>query len=98
MIFIAQYTTIRVPKLLHFSDEDGAASVTMERVPGKPMDDLVLTLSEEDQEKLTSNISSYIKEIVTPQLNNLTSNIFDTVRGKLIPPERMRSRDRERLN
>ena len=97
LIFISQNTTIRVPKVLHFSVEDGGASVTMEAVDGETMDVLAKTLDEGDQEKLNRNVFQYINETVLPQLNQLTSSTLGSVQGKIVPPYRLQDK-RERTH
>lgn len=94
LIFISQNTTIHVPKFLHFSFEGGVASITMEAVHGELMDDLVVTLNEEDQERLTSNVLLYINDTVLPQLRQLRSSTLGSVRGNIIPPYRLKTRAR----
>ena len=86
LIFIAENTTIRVPKVLHFSVENDVASITTAVVDGIPMGELTpMILGEEDHATLVSNVSSYINDTVLPQLNKLTSNTLGTVRGNLLP-------------
>ena len=92
LIFIAENTTIRVPKVLHFSVENEVASITTAVVDGISMEELTLTLSEEDRATLVSNVSSYINDTVLPQLNKLTSNTLGTVHGNLLPPTRLEYR------
>lgn len=93
LIFIAQNTTIRVPKLLHFSIHDNVASITTETVKRETMHELVEKISEEDKERLTSNVFLYINETVLPQLNKLTSKTLGSVRGDIIPPVRLQMKD-----
>ena len=106
LIFIAEHTTIRVPKVLNFSVENDVASLTTALVDGLPMSELHRTLSKEDYATLVSNVSSYITDTFLPQLNNLTSNTLGTVRGKLLPtpnleaaylPELLTKRECEKL-
>ena len=85
LIFIAENTTIPVPKVLNFSVENDVASLTTSLVDGLSMSELQRTLSEEDYATLVSNVSSYINDTFLPQLNTLTSNTLGTVRGKLLP-------------
>ncbi|KAM0794893.1 hypothetical protein BDR22DRAFT_779764, partial [Usnea florida] len=85
LIFIAENTTIPVPKVLNFSVENDVASLTTSLVDGVPMNELSETLSGEDYATLVSNVSSYINDTLLPQLNNLKSNTLGTVRGNFIP-------------
>ena len=85
LIFIAENTTIPVPKVLNFSVENDVASLTTSVVDGLPMNELRETLSGEDYATLVSNVSSYINDTLLPQLNNLRSNTLGTVRGNFIP-------------
>lgn len=85
LIFIAENTTIPVPRVLNFGVENDVASLTTALVDGLPMGQLEETLSEEDYATLVSNVSSFINDTFLPQLNNLTSNTLGTVRGKVVP-------------
>ena len=92
LIFIAEHTTIRVPKVLHFSVENDVASLTTALVDGIPMDELAhRTVSEEDRATLVSNVSSYINDSFLPQLSKLKSSTLGTVRGNLLPTPTLES-------
>lgn len=92
LTFIAENTTVPVPKVLHFSNEDGVTSLTTKVLDGKPMEDVGETLNKEDKKTLESNVFLYIHDTVLPQLNTLTSDTIGTVRGTFIPTVRMMER------
>ena len=91
--FIAQNTSIPVPRVLDWSvDEHGIASLTMEVVEGRMMDDLLRgdRLTDEEKTTLKSNVDSFMHDVVLPQLSKLRSNSIGQLTGVLFLPPRIR--------
>ncbi|KAL8728686.1 MAG: hypothetical protein Q9166_005250 [cf. Caloplaca sp. 2 TL-2023] len=90
--FIAQNTTIPVPRVLDWSvDEDGTASLTMETVGGRIMTDLLRDddLTEEEKATLKRNVESFMQDVVLPQLGKLRSKSMGQLGGVLFMPPRI---------
>jgi len=81
--YIAERTTIPVPKPLYLGDVNGCLAMTTEWVDGVPFDDL------DPQIRSTSYLDEYIQTTVLPQLNVLTSHTSGTIRGVVLPPRRL---------
>ncbi|KAL8914692.1 MAG: hypothetical protein Q9171_000704 [Xanthocarpia ochracea] len=92
LLFVAQHTTIPVPRVLDWSvDEDGIASLTTEIVNGRVMSDLLAEddLNDEDKSTLLRNVESYMHNNVLPQLGKLRSNSMGQLAGVLYLPPRI---------
>ncbi|KAL8992592.1 MAG: hypothetical protein Q9169_006979 [Polycauliona sp. 2 TL-2023] len=91
MTFVAQNTTIPVPRVLDWSvDELGTASLTMETVQGRDMDDLLNgdDLTNQDKALLVANVDAFMETIVFPQLNELRSKTMGQLAGVIFYPPR----------
>ena len=76
MIFIAQNTSIPIPRVLDWSvDDHGTASLTMETIQGQTMDGLLDGDNHTDKEKalLMRNVESFMNDVLFPQLARLRS-------------------------
>lgn len=79
LIFIARNTTIPVPRFIKWSDDNGVASLTMEKLDGRLMswlmeDVLDVKLTTEEKATLQRNVNLFIENIVLPQLQKLRSS------------------------
>ncbi|KAL8925994.1 MAG: hypothetical protein Q9172_001997 [Xanthocarpia lactea] len=92
LLFVAQHTTIPVPRVLDWSvDKDGIASLTTETLNGRVMSDLLAEddLSDEDKSTLLRNVESYMHNDVFPQLGRLRSKSMGQLAGVLYLPPRI---------
>lgn len=87
--FIAENTTIPVPKVLKYGNVWGAYQLEMERIPGIPLDHL-----RENREEALKNTERFITTSVLPQLRDLKSSMIGSLSGAVIPPARVTSRDK----
>ncbi|KAL8707343.1 MAG: hypothetical protein Q9220_007618 [cf. Caloplaca sp. 1 TL-2023] len=88
LIYISRHTTIPVPRFIEWRiDDDGTASLTMEKLDGRIMDWLMRDLMDgvelTDQEKLTlqRNVDSFLVNTVLPQLRGLRSRTVGQLGG-----------------
>ena len=81
--YIAQKTTIPVPKVLDLGYVDGCLAMTTEWVDGITFDDLDSDLQS------TSYLDDYVRGVVLPQLDALTSHVTGTFQGVVLPPRRL---------
>lgn len=64
--FIAEHTTIPVPRILGYSVEGEVASLTLETIEGEIVSDLILDLGPEDKERLLDNVDSTCTPLFIP--------------------------------
>ncbi|KAL9640697.1 MAG: hypothetical protein Q9204_000608 [Flavoplaca sp. TL-2023a] len=91
MTFVAHNTSIPVPRVLEWSvDDDGTASLTMETVEGRTLEELLEgdDLTEEEKALLMRNVESFMDDIVSPQLATLGSATMGQLAGVLFFPPR----------
>ena len=81
--YIAERTTIPVPKPLHLGYVNGCLAMTTEWVDGVPFDDL------DPQIRSTLYLDEYVRTTVLPQLSALRSPTSGTIRGVVLPPRRV---------
>ena len=88
--FIAQNTTIPVPRVIDWSvDDDGVASLVVETLHGRMMDLLMedrvdgIKLTDEEKGILQRNVDTFIHGTVLPQLAKLRSNAIGQLGGVL---------------
>ena len=91
LTFIAENTTIPVPRIIDFSDKDGVCSLTIETIDGEMLDGM--KLSQTDHETMMRNMHHFVEEIVLPQLRTLKSARFGQISGLVLPPPRLRGFD-----
>lgn len=89
LIFIAENSSIPVPRVLEWSDIDGVGSLTVERIRGDSFSVVYDTLEPSDQAKLERNTLSYVEETLVPQLQSLRSTKMGQLAGIVIPPVRV---------
>ena len=89
MKFIAQNTTIPVPRIIEWSDVDGIGSLTVETIPGRSAADIINNVSEEDAQKIKSNVETFMIHKVLPQLAQLRSKRLGQLGNVVIPPPRV---------
>lgn len=91
MIFIAQNTSIPIPRVLDWSvDDHGTASLTMETIQGRNMDELLDgdELSNKEKALLMRNVESFMNDILFPQLTRLRSRTMGQLAGVIFFPPR----------
>lgn len=93
LTFIAKNTTIPVPKILDFFEDDGACSLVVERIGGDTMEIVMENLDEEDKATLARNVTQFVEQKVLPQLRKWKSNRIGGITGHVLPPERVTTRD-----
>lgn len=81
--YIAENTTIPVPKILDFSEAQGALVLTVERIRGVPLDNI----SSEHRDRAIH----FVEENVLPQLQKLKSNRLGGLTGQVLVSERIRA-------
>ena len=89
MTFVAHNTSIPVPRVLDWSvDDDGTASLTMETVEGRTLEELLDgdDLNQEEKALLMRNVESFMDDIVFPQLATLRSGTMGQLAGVLFFP------------
>lgn len=94
LIFIAENTSIPVPRVLEWSDVDGVGSITVERISGRAYSDVYEALGPEDQAKLERNTVNFIEETLYPQLRSLRSTKMGQLAGVVVPPVRVSAQDK----
>ena len=87
--FIAQSTTIPVPRIIAWSDIDGIGSLTVETIPGKSAGDIITNGTDEDVQKVKRNVESFMTCTVLPQLARLRSKRLGQLGNIVIPPPRV---------
>ena len=93
LIFIAENTSIPVPRLLEWPDIDGVGSITLERIGGASFNDVHFDLGPEDRAKLERNTLTFIEGTLLPQLRSLRSTKMGQLAGVVVPPVRVSSHD-----
>ena len=93
LLFLAENSSIPVPRVLEWSDIDGVGSLTVARISGDTFDAVYDSLEPSDQAKLERNTLSYIEETVVPQLQSLRSTKMGQLAGIVFPPVRVISQD-----
>ena len=89
MTFVAHNTPIPVPRVLDWSvDDDGTASLTMEAVEGRTLEEFRDSddLNQEEKALLMRNVESFMDDIVFPQLATLRSGTIGQLAGVLFFP------------
>ena len=81
--YIAERTTIPVPKPLYLRDINNCLAMTTEWIDGVPFDTL------DPQVRSTTYLDEYVRDTVLPQLNALTSYTSGTIQGVVLPPRRL---------
>ena len=94
LMFIAENTSIPVPRVLEWSDVDGVGSITVERISGCAFSDVYSDLGPEDQAKLERNTLTFIEETLLPQLRSLRSTKMGQLAGVVVPPVRVSSHEK----
>ncbi|KAL8791135.1 MAG: hypothetical protein Q9195_006032 [Heterodermia aff. obscurata] len=89
LIFIAENSSIPVPRVLEWSDIDGVGSLTVERISGGTYGEVHDTLGPSDQAKLDRNTLNYIEETLLPQLQSLRATKMGQLAGIVFPPVRV---------
>ena len=92
--FIAKNTSIPVPRVLEWSVEEGVAAISLEKIKGECMLELVDSLTAAEQQTLQDNVEKFVHEVVLPQLARLRSNRLGQISGALFPPNFVNSVDR----
>ena len=90
LTYIAERTTIPVPKPFQLRDVNGCLTMTTEWIDGKPFDEL------DAQLRSVSYLNNYVQTTVLPQLNALTSQTSGTREGVVLPPRRLFDKYRHR--
>ena len=91
--FIAEKTNIPVPRVIEWSEEEGAGALTVEAVQGELMKDLMHKIPIADRETLKQNVDTFLLEVVLPQLAALRSTRLGQLSGVLVPPPRVSNLD-----
>jgi Phosphotransferase enzyme family len=81
--YIAEKTTIPVPKPLRLEYIDGCCALTTEWVDGVPFDDL------DPEIRSTTYLDNYVRSTILPQLRALRSHTSGTIDGVVLPPRRV---------
>jgi serine/threonine protein kinase len=90
LLFIAEKTTIKVPKVIYFSETDDI--LTVELIDGISLDDV----EEKDKARAMANVERYLTEVVLPQLHKLRSARLGQLQDIVFPPPCISLRDRRR--
>lgn len=85
--YITNHTTIRVPRILHFSiNTDLQCQLTLQRVPGIQLENV----PDPDKPYALQKASQYIETVVLPQLKTLRSTAIGGLSGQVLVPEVVR--------
>ena len=68
--FIAEHTTIPVPRIFGYSVEGEVASLTLETIEGEIVSDLILDLGPEDKERLLKMLVVHAHHYSFPTANS----------------------------
>ena len=93
LIFISKNTTIPVPRVLDWYEDEGAGTLVVEAVQGYVMDELMDTLPPEKRQILKKNVDDYMYNYVLPQLAALRSKRVGALSGIAMPPPRVHAWD-----
>lgn len=84
LMFIAENTTIPVPRVLSFEEVDQVPQLTLERIQGLRLDQIT-----NQKDIAVARVNSFISKTVLPQLSSLKSNQLGSLTGDIIPPARL---------
>ncbi|KAI4194435.1 MAG: hypothetical protein LQ350_007772 [Teloschistes chrysophthalmus] len=91
--FISKNTSIPVPRLLEWSEEDGVGCLTFEALKGETFGSLYWDLDPEGRERVGKNLMTFITEVLLPELRRLRSKTMGQLSGIVFPPPRVTSYD-----
>ena len=91
--YIATHTSIPVPRVLDYFEQEGAYHLITKLIPGIPLDHV----EAEDKARATRQADVFIRNHVLPQLHTLKSRRLGSLIGLIIPPTRIIERDRREL-
>ncbi|KAI4256036.1 MAG: hypothetical protein LQ352_002268 [Teloschistes flavicans] len=91
--FISRNTSIPVPRILEWSDEDGVGCLTYETLKGETLGNIYGDLDPEAQQRLGDNVTKFIREVLLLELNRLRSKTMGQLSGVVFPPPRITGYD-----
>ncbi|MCJ1274969.1 hypothetical protein MMC21_002768 [Puttea exsequens] len=84
--YISQNTTIPVPRVLQWVEKDGRCALVTERMKNVVnASELMHELADNERDILARNVTTFVEEIVLPQLRNLRSNKLGGLCGHVLP-------------
>ncbi|KAL8690614.1 MAG: hypothetical protein Q9218_003979 [Villophora microphyllina] len=88
-MFISKNTSIPVPRLLEWTDEDGVGCLTFEALKGETLRTLYWDLSPEDQQRVGDNLNAFLNNVLLPELRQLRSKTMGQLGGVVFPTVRV---------